>query len=140
MRGAGQGGHFPVREMRCEHQRRLAVVAQLDEALLGRRIEIDMARAAIVRVMIPDAVEMGEFDRDPPEIVPDAGKNFLDLASDFSGKAIRRLSRPILCSRSLGPTLRIRLPAKSDILCGSVQRSILIMPTAALPSTASRTA
>src|SRR5262245_16653512 len=61
-------------------------------------------------------------------------------ASDFSGKAIRKFSRPILCSLSFGPTLRISPAAKSDILCGSVQRSILMVPTATLPSTASRKA
>ena len=58
--------------MGCEHQGGLAVVAQLDEALLRGRVEIDMTLPTVVRIVIPDSVEMGELDPDPAEIVPDA--------------------------------------------------------------------
>ena len=65
--------------MRGENKRGLAVVAQADEALERLLRELDMSGNGVVRIMIPDAVEMGEFDADAAEIVPDAGKNDFDF-------------------------------------------------------------
>ena len=67
--------------------RRLAVVAQLVENLLGPRAELDAARfVRMIDVVVPDVIEMGELGADAAEIVPDAGQNGFDLFRRFLGE------------------------------------------------------
>src|SRR5262247_2685458 len=58
-------------------------------------------------------------------------------AGDFSGKAAARLARPISCSLSLGPSLRMKLPAKSAMCLRLVARIVRSIPTASAPSAVS---
>src|SRR6516164_3498060 len=58
-------------------------------------------------------------------------------AGDFSGKAAARLARPILCSFSLGPSMRMKLPAKSAMCLRLVARIVRSIPTASDPSAVS---
>ena len=62
------------------------------------------------RIVVPQPVEMGELGADAAEIVPDAAQDRLDLGGDFSGNAAARLARPMRCSGSHGPTVRISAP------------------------------
>ena len=65
---------FPIAEMAGKDDRRLAVVAQLVENLLGPRAELDAARfVRMIDVVVPDVVEMGELGADAAEIIPYAG-------------------------------------------------------------------
>src|SRR5215475_6082697 len=58
-------------------------------------------------------------------------------AGDFSGKAAARLARPISCSLSRGPSLRMKLPAKSAMCLRLVVRIVRSIPTASDPSAVS---
>ncbi len=71
--------------MRGEDQRRLAVVAQLDEALdASAVVELDAARPfGMLGVVVPQPVEMRELGADAAEIVPDAAQDALDLGRRF---------------------------------------------------------
>ena len=121
MRGAGQGRHFPVREMRGEDERGLAVVAQADEAVERRLREFDMAGAVIVRIVIPDAVEMGEFDADAAEIVPDAAENGLDLCVGFFRKGHAQIFLP-------DPVLAQFRPDLAHQVAGEIRHAVRIGP------------
>ena len=84
MRDGAERRDFPIAEMACEEDRRLAVVAQVIENLLGPRAELDTARLVrMIGVVVPDVVEMGELGADAAEIVPDAGQDFFDLFRRF---------------------------------------------------------
>ena len=75
---------LPIAEMAGEDDRRLAVVAQGVEDLLGPRAELDAARLIrMIDVVVPDVIEMGELGADAAEIVPDAGQNGFDLFRRF---------------------------------------------------------
>src|ERR1700730_11390724 len=58
-------------------------------------------------------------------------------AEDFSGKAATRLARPMRCSLSLGPSVRMTRPARSAMCFRLVARSTRSVPTASHPSAAS---
>src|SRR5439155_21295911 len=78
---------LPIAEMACEDDRRLAVVAQVIENLLGPCAELDAARfVGMIDVVVPDVIEMSELGADPAEIVPDAGQNGFDLFGRFLGE------------------------------------------------------
>src|SRR6476646_8483768 len=61
-------------------------------------------------------------------------------AEDFSGNAAARLARPMSCSLSRGPSLRMKPPAKSDMPVRLVARIARNMPTARRPSVSSAAA
>src|SRR5215510_9342760 len=61
-------------------------------------------------------------------------------AADFSGKAAARLARPIRCSFSRGPKLRMKPPAMSAMRLRLVVRMTLSIPTASHPSAATAAA
>src|SRR5262249_55742105 len=58
-------------------------------------------------------------------------------SADFSGKAAARLTRPIRCSLSFGPSPRMKRPARSAMCLRFVVRIARSMPTANDPSAAS---
>ena len=60
--------------------------------------------------------------------------SFSISAGDFSGKAAARLARPIRCSLSHGPSVRMKPPAKSAMRLRSVARIVRSIPTASDPS------
>src|SRR5262249_53052026 len=67
----------PVGEMRGEHQRRPAVIAQADEALDGFRRVVDMG--ALVGIAGADVIEVRDLGAGAAEIVPYAAQNRFDL-------------------------------------------------------------
>ena len=80
-------GDFPIAEMAREDDRRLAVIPELIEDLIGARAELDPAGFfRMIDVVIPDVIEMGELGADAAEIVPNAGENLLDLLRRFLGE------------------------------------------------------
>jgi hypothetical protein len=86
---------FPVAEVAGENDRRLAVIAQRVEQLLGPRAEFDPAWfVRMIDVVIPDVVEMGKLSADAAEIVPDAGENLLDLFGRFLGEGLGEIFTP----------------------------------------------
>ena len=46
---------------------------------MGALLDFDAAVFGMCTIMLPDMIEMGEFGAIAAEIVPDAGKNGLDL-------------------------------------------------------------
>ena len=86
MRDRGQRRQFPVAEMACENQRRLAVEPQLREQFVRARLDFDAAVFGMGGIVLPDVIEMGEFGADAAEIVPDAGEDGLDLLGRFFRK------------------------------------------------------
>ena len=85
MRDRAERRDLPIAEMAGEDDRRLAVVAQVIENLLGPRAELDAARfVRMIDVVVPDVIEMGELGADAAEIVPDAGQNGFDLFAAIS--------------------------------------------------------
>ena len=92
MRDSGEGRNFPIAEMACEDQRRLAVVAECIKYLAGALREFHIARlAGIAGIVIPDAVEMREFRTDAADIVPHAGDDLVDLLRRFFGEGGREI-------------------------------------------------
>src|SRR5262245_32904935 len=78
---------FPIAEVARKKDRGLAVIAQRVEQHLGARAELDTARfLRMIGVIVPDVVKMGELGADAAEIVPDTGKNLLDLFRRFFGE------------------------------------------------------
>ena len=132
------GGQFPIGEMRGKADRRLAALRDRVEAFLRfRRIGDDVTgpRAEAVDAKL---VEMGEFDGDAAEIVPDAAEDVVSIsASDFSGNAARKFSRPIRCSLNDGPILRIKPPAKFAKRGGRYACAARSSPTVSAPATLS---
>jgi hypothetical protein len=103
-----------------EDDRRLAVVAQVIENLLGPRAELDAARLVrMIDVVVPDVIEMGELGADAAEIVPDAGQMVSISFRRFLGNAAFRFSRPMRSSRSRRPMKRVARPKKLAVLSGS---------------------
>ena len=120
MRDRAKRRDLPIAEMAREDDRRLAVVAQGIENLLGPRAELDAARfVRMVDVVVPDVIEMGELGADAAEVVPDAGQNGFDLFRRFLGESGGEISRPMRSSRSLRPMKRVARPKKLAVLSGS---------------------
>jgi hypothetical protein len=120
-----------------EDQRRLAVVAQLPEPVIDRDAVEDVAQIVGVGLEHLQAIDMGEFGRDASEIVPDAVEDRLDLGRRFLRKGGGGLSRPIRCSLSRGPSLRMMPPARSAMRLRLVARIARSIPTASHPSAVS---
>ena len=75
----GQRRQFPVAEMGREDQRSLAVLDQLVEHRNRRVRQLDAAALRMVRIVVPDAVEMREFAAEASEIVPHLRQDRFDL-------------------------------------------------------------
>jgi len=80
------GGKFPVGEMSGKAEHRLAAVQHAPVALDRFRRVGDQVRRLPADALDTEFIEVGELDRDPPEIVPDAGEDLLDLSLGFFRK------------------------------------------------------
>ena len=136
----GRGGYrrqLPIGEMGGKDQRRLAVMCQPHEALDISRVNSIAARPLrVVRVEIPQPVEMGEFGAHAAEIVPDAAQDRVDLGGGFFRESGGKIVAADRFSGSSGPIVRISQPAKSAIRSGSMRRRPLSSATASAPSSA----
>src|SRR5262249_30365412 len=77
--GGNQRRQLPVGKMGGKDQRRLAVGAQLLEAFEGLGRVEDVACAFLLGIEDPQSVDVGEFGRYAPEVVPDPAQDRLDL-------------------------------------------------------------
>ena len=130
----GEGGQLPIREMRGEDQRRLAVIAQAVEQVFI--VGNDTARVRASRIVVPKAAEMHVFARDAAQFSQAPRSVSSIQVSSLPGKAARRLFRPIRWTGRKGPTRRMKVPHRSDALSGFARRSAASCRDTAFPRSA----
>jgi hypothetical protein len=79
MRRRGDSGQLPVRKMRRDEDRRLAVVTKLIVELHRAGRELHAASIRIFGVEVPHVLEVHEFTGDPAQVLPDAAHDLFDL-------------------------------------------------------------
>src|SRR5581483_11555728 len=78
---------FPIGEMRGEDDAAAPGAADVEEALERRLVVSHVGGARMLEIEDAQPVEMGEFGRHAPEIVPDAAEDALDLLRRLVGKS-----------------------------------------------------
>src|SRR5215204_2890351 len=122
--------------MRGEYQPRLLAIAEPLQAHIAGLIQDDVAfvsRLQLLRVMDRDAVEVRVLGHGPPRLSHTPVRIVAISAGDLSGNAAARLARPMRCSGSHGPTIRISPPKKFAMRLRSMQRTIQNTPTVTPP-------
>ena len=100
-----------------------------------------LERVADVAVFLPrrredlQAIDVSKFRGNAPEIIPNATQDVLRFRIPiFRGKAAARLARPMRCSLSRGPRVRMNAAATSAIDLRSMARIVRSIPTASRPA------
>ena len=108
------------------------------EDVVGPLVVDDVLGSRPLDVEDVQAVDMREFGGHAAEIVPDAGEDGIDLGRRlFRKRGVRDSPRPMRCSLSHGPAVRVMRAEKFAIALRSMRRMTLTSPTKMRPRTAS---